>query len=133
MLSAVNLDKDHHELMDMMVCSRDSKECMIHRCPNCPADTQDLENYLFEQLQPEIEEDDEDNLFTIQFQQWTNVDRSELVQQIMPVDDFISLLVEKLNTLTAHSYIAKAQAKYLKKCKEVLKENEVILQRIINS
>ena len=38
MLGAVNLDKDHHELMDMMVCSRDSKECMIHRCKNCPAD-----------------------------------------------------------------------------------------------
>ena len=125
MMSAVNLDKDHHELMDMMVCCRDSKQCMIHRCPNCPPDTQDLENYLFEQLQPEI--DDEDDPCTIQFQQWTNVDRSEMVQQIMAVEDFISLLVEKLNTLTAHSYIAKAQAKYLKKCKEELKENEVIV------
>ena len=35
--------------------------------------------------------------------------------------------MEKLNTLTTHSYIAKAQAKYLKKCKEELKENEVIV------
>ena len=26
MLGAVNFDKNHHELMDMMVCSRDSKE-----------------------------------------------------------------------------------------------------------
>jgi hypothetical protein len=36
-------------------------------------------------------------------------------------------LVQKLNTLTAHSYIAKVQAKYLKKCKEELKEIEVIV------
>jgi hypothetical protein len=87
-----------------------------------------LENYLFEQLQPEIDEDDENDPFTIQFQQWTNVDHSELVQQIRPVDDFISLVVEKLNNLTAHSYIAKSQARYLKKCKEELKENEVIAE-----
>ena len=127
MLGAVNLDKDHHELMDMMVCSRDLKECMIHHCKNCPADTQALENYLHDQLQPDIVEDDEAESINIQFQQWTTVDRLELVQQILPLEDFISLLVEKLNTLTTHSYIAKAQAKYLKKCKEELKENEVIV------
>jgi hypothetical protein len=127
MLGAVNLDKDHHELMDMIVCSRDLKECMVHRCPNCPVDTKALENYLLHELQPEIDEDGEDEALDIQFQQWTNVDRSELVQQILSVEDFVSLLVQKLNTLTAHSYIAKAQAKYLKKCKEELKENEVIV------
>ena len=77
---------------------------------------------MFQQLQPEIDEEDEP--LTIQFQQWTTVDRSELVEQILPVADFISILVEKLNTLTAHSYIAKSQAKYLKKCKEELKESE---------
>lgn len=22
--------------MDKVVCSRDSRECMIHRCPKCP-------------------------------------------------------------------------------------------------
>ena len=45
MLDAVNLDKDYYELMDMMVCSRVSKECMIHHCKNCIADTQAMENY----------------------------------------------------------------------------------------
>jgi hypothetical protein len=56
----------------------------------------------------------------IQFQQWTTVDCSELVQQILP---FCILLGLK----TEHSYIGKAQAKYLKKCKEERKENEVIV------
>ena len=59
MLGVVNLDKDHHELMDMIVCSRDSKECMVHRYPNCPVDTKALENYLLHELQPEIDEDGE--------------------------------------------------------------------------
>ena len=58
-LGSVNLEKDHHELMDMMVFSRDSKECMIHDCKNCLADTQALVNYLHDQLQPDIDEDDE--------------------------------------------------------------------------
>jgi hypothetical protein len=80
MLGAVNLDKDHNELMDMIVCSRDSKECMVHRCPNCPVDTEALENYLLCELQPEI---DEDEPLNIQFQQWTTVDRPDLVPQIL--------------------------------------------------
>ena len=127
MLSAVSLDKDHHEHIDMVVCSRDLKECMIHHCPNCPAITQALEIYLYDQLLPDSEKGDEDEPLNIQFQQWTSVDHSELVQQILPIDEFISRLVEKLSTLTTHLYIAKAQAKYLKKCKEELRENEVIV------
>ena len=117
MLNAINLDKDHYGLMDIMVCSRDLKECMIHCCPNCPAD---LENYLIKQLQPEIDEGDDNDLITIQFQQLTNVDCSELAQEILPVEEFISFLVDKLNTLTFHSYILKAQEKYLNEGKEEL-------------
>ena len=36
-------------------------------------------------------------------------------------------LGSKTNTLTAHSYITKAKVKYLKKCKEELKENDLIV------
>ena len=64
---------------------------------------------ILQQLQPEIDEDDEP--LTIQFQQWTTVDCSELVEQILPVADFISILVEKLNTLTAHSLHCKISGK----------------------
>ena len=35
-LSAANLEKDYHDLLEMIVCDRDSKECMVHRCPSCP-------------------------------------------------------------------------------------------------
>ena len=67
----------------MLVCDQDSKECMVHRCPNCP-DSAGLSNYLLQQ--PLHEEnnneddgcDDDDNENereeVINFQQWTAVD-----------------------------------------------------------
>ena len=36
LLSSVNLSKDYHELLELMVCDRNSKECMIHCCEPCP-------------------------------------------------------------------------------------------------
>ena len=38
MISAVKLSKDYHELIDMLVCNRANKNCMIHRCTWCPED-----------------------------------------------------------------------------------------------
>ena len=105
---------------------------MIHRCASCPPQSM-AEDYLLQQLKSEGEElqdpasDTEIEEEAIEFQQWTTVDRSELVRQSLPVTEFIALLLEKLNNLTAHSYIAKSQAKYLKKCKNDLRENEAII------
>ena len=124
MLNAIKLDKDYHELMSMLVCDRDSKECMVHRCPNCP-ETAVLTDYLLEQLLQE--EEDDENADEIRFQQWTTVDRSELLQQALPVKEFVEVLVDKMNDLTAHSYIARAQAQYLKQCKEELADDSVII------
>ena len=56
----------------------------------------------------------------INFQQWTAVDRPQLVQQSLPIKEFVEALVEKMNDLTRHSYIARSQAQYLKRCKEEL-------------
>ena len=56
----------------MVVCNQESKECMIHRCINCPSRS-DLEDYLNEQPLPEFVEE------TIEFYQWTSTDRLELL------------------------------------------------------
>ena len=32
LLSSVNLSKDYHELLELTVCNRNSKECIIHHC-----------------------------------------------------------------------------------------------------
>ena len=36
MLSAANVEKGYQDLLEMTVCDRDSKECMVHHCPSCP-------------------------------------------------------------------------------------------------
>eukprot|EP00795_Rhopilema_esculentum_P005628 gene5628-10839_t len=49
MLNAVDLGKSCHEQLDMLACDMSSKECMIHRCPDCP-DSSKLVEYLTEQI-----------------------------------------------------------------------------------
>ena len=142
MLNAIKLDKDYHQLLELIVCSRNSKECMIHRCPNCPG-IEPLKNYLREQFKMRPNDQDEsdadtsdtDSTFTeeeeedyeITFCQWTSTDRAELIKQSAPVLEFVELLAEKLDKITVHSFIARTQGKYLKQCKENLKEDEVIV------
>ena len=36
MMNAFQIGKTNQELTDMVVCSRDSKDCMLHRCEKCP-------------------------------------------------------------------------------------------------
>ena len=116
MLNAVYLDKSYHELLDMLVSDRNSKECMIHRCPDCP-DPSKLFEYLTEQIIGYDEEDDaegdiiDDNSEQISFQQWVSTDRSELITQTLSQKELIQTLEGKLSTLTAHSFISKEQAR----------------------
>ena len=35
MLSTVNLDKSYHDLIVKVVCNRENKNCMLHRCDAC--------------------------------------------------------------------------------------------------
>ena len=72
-------------------------------------------------------DDEEDDEFEIEFKQWTTTDRTELVHNALPADEFIEELCEKLDKITSHSYIAKSQAKYLADLKDNLKENEAIV------
>ncbi len=45
MIDAVQLEKDYHQLIEMLVCSRDLEIFMIHRCSSCPR-KESLEAYL---------------------------------------------------------------------------------------
>ena len=63
----------------------------------------------------------------IEFMQWTSTDRAELLMFKLPISEFISTLTQKLDKLTAHSFTAKAQAKFLNKCKADLTQDEVVI------
>ena len=73
---------------------------MIHRCPNCPGhqNLKDHQSALFS---------DKDNEDLVHFQQWQTADRAELSMHCLPVDECTNLLVQTLDDLTVHSFIAK--------------------------
>ena len=51
---------------------------------------------------------------------------SDLQTMILPLPEYITLLNEKLETLTPHSFISKKQSEYTKKRKENVSENKVL-------
>ena len=59
--------------------------------------------------------------------QWVSTDRRNLITQTLSANDFLSFVCEKLDSVTAHSFIAKNRSKYLKKLKEELSQNEVMV------
>ena len=104
LVEASGIDKTYKELMSMVVCSLDNGTCMARRCPNCPK-VDPLKAFLVDSLYESNEE--------IVIQQWLFTDSIELVTQSLPVDEFIELLVDKIDNLTKHSYTAKCQSWYL--------------------
>ena len=116
MLESIKLQKDYHELVEMIVCDRDSRDCMIHRCASCPGIESMKQHLNTILLTPDVDVDDDgdddndDYDQTIIFQQWTTVDQSELISQTLDIEEFILKLCEKLDNITTHSYIARTQA-----------------------
>ena len=125
---------------------------MVHRCSNCPGliaakvylkrqlglltgseersnqsilehNTQQNETSDLDCDDPESNEMLDD---LVSFKQWTLADRTELATQTLPLGDFLTRLLHKVDNLTAHSFIAKAQAQHLKSCKENLVEGSFI-------
>ena len=63
----------------------------------------------------------------IAYKQWTTNNIAELVSMTTTVIEFIEDLCGKLDKVTAHSYIPKAKATYLKVLKERMVREEVIV------
>ena len=84
---------------------------MVHQCNSCPGIQNVLKYVTAKLLQnerqfEENEKIDEDK--TIDFKQWGTTGRVELLSYTSTVGEFIENLYEKLDTITFHSYIAKA-------------------------
>ena len=120
LLTAIKWNITYKDLMEKIVCDTLSNECMVHRCEQCPG-TEALRNYLDQELQ-EIDVDEE-----FHFNQWQSTDRSQLITQTVTVEEYKDQVIESVDKLTAHSYIAKCQAKFLKDLKIELEDNECIV------
>jgi len=113
LLVPVRLDYD---LIQYLVCGTENQNCMIRRCKDWRNNFVGLQGVVKESLQ------DCDEGRNIQFSQLKTTDHSTMVIQQESVEDYIDLIVRNLEKLITHSYIAKAQAKYLKKRKQDLEE-----------
>ena len=91
--------------MALLVCSVHSRECMIHRCENCPSD-----DILKKRISDILEEHDDD----ITFNQWQTTDRCKLIMQTCPTAEYVDILFEAFHKLTAHSYLPKSYLKLIK-------------------
>ena len=98
------------------MCNPTFQSCHLGTCEICPGKDplKEIEGSL-----PSID--------AIQFSQWTSTDRSNLETTIKPVEDFLDLFVEKLETLKRHDFITKQQARYLNDVKENLLPGEFLV------
>ena len=137
MLSTIRLEKSYHDLVDMMVCDKDSKICMIHQCDKCLG-SKPVEVFLHKHLdhghlQAHSVDTDKDGIscdneeIDIEFKQWITTDGTDLVYMNLPIDDFIENLCRKFKKITGHSFIAESQSSYIKQLKETIGQNEAIV------
>ena len=60
MLHAISLEKSYHTLTEKIVCSRESKICMIHQCENCQG-VENVQQFLYDYLNPNDPNDTNDD------------------------------------------------------------------------
>ena len=96
LLSLVSLSKDYHKLLELIVCDRNSRQCMIHCCESCPG-VNAVKNFIKGELikADDGQVDDYDDV-EITLQQWTTSERAELISRTLPPDEFIEQLCKQL-------------------------------------
>ena len=120
LIDAIRWNKSYKDFMALIVCSLENAECMLHRCNQCPG-IEVLKSFLVQEFMDHEHEED------VVFKQWQSTDRTTLLSQSLPLDEFNDLLCDSIDNLTTHSYIAKTQSRYLKNCKENLNQNECLI------
>ena len=120
LVEALNWEVTYKDLVNQIVCDPPNRECMMHRCTNCP-ETNALREFLEEEL------NDIDPDFQFQYSQAQTTDRSSLVTVTSACEDYKDTLISAISAITKHSFLAKCQANFLRAKKESLKANEVIV------
>ena len=80
-----------------------------------------------EYFQYKLEDANYENEMMMHFKHWVSTDRTTLEERIMPTCDFLEKLIQEIDQLTTHHYIARNQSQYLKHLKDTLKPNQEIV------
>ena len=83
MLSAVNPTLRYQVLLEMCVYDVARKDCMLNKCEDCPG-FENVVDFLGNEIRKKWSVDE-----AISFKQWENVDCSELMDDELPVDEFL--------------------------------------------
>lgn len=120
LIHGAGIEEDYKELILHMVCEGATRECMLRHCDKCPSN-----DNIVHFLQSKFEDYNDEDI--IEYSQWVSTDRTNMIRCSSSVDEFIETLVEKLNKLIPHSYIAKLQASTFKSVKETLPFNVAVI------
>lgn len=120
LLHACSIEEHYNDLIDKLVCSRTNRDCMLRHCTKCPS-SENLKTFIKEKFE-EWDPDDE-----VTYSAWISTDRTHQVQYTVTFEEYLETLIISLESLIPHSFITKAQAKYLKEYKENLKSNQAIV------
>jgi len=129
MLDAINIQKltkntdrplaNYKDCINEIICQDSSSDCYLDKCNKCPGSAKLIENLcklLYDSL-----------ISHVQYSTWAGTDRSTLLTRVEKVDDFITELRSKLETLKSHSFIAKQQSLFITEKKQNLRDDEVII------
>ena len=119
-VDAIDWDITYKDLISKLVCDSNKRECMMHRCEFCPG-RDALKQFLDDQLS-EIDAESE-----FHYNQWDNTDRASLSTVTTTCEEYKEILVDMIDKLTKHSYLAKCQAQFLNDRKQSLGHNEAIV------
>ena len=117
LVDALNCEVTYKDLVNKVVYDPSNRECMMHRCTNCPG-----RNALLEEELSDI-----DPNFQFHYSQRQTTDRASPVTITSTCEEYKDTLISAINTITKRSFLAKCQANFLRAKKESLKANEVIV------
>jgi hypothetical protein len=90
--------KTYRHCLLLMICNPAQSACYFGKCTECPGS---------ENLEQKISDYFNDNeVENITFKQWISTDRSTLETLVKSSEDFTAVLIEKLQLLLQHSFIA---------------------------
>lgn len=111
--------KDYKDCLDLTMCRHKSKNCYLTDCEACPSHSL-LRDHLSKHLK-------ESGVNEITFSAWHSTDRATLKTSTLTVDDYLELLINKLDILKPHHYINKQQTSYFEELKKNLRNGEFLV------
>ena len=111
LVDVIDWEYMYKDLIKKVVCDPDNKVCMMHRCESCPGSAA-LKKFLDDEFS-HLDMDPE-----LHYCQWQTTDCAALATLTTTFEEYKELLIDSISNITRHSYLAKAQARYVKLKKE---------------